>query len=201
MLLECEDGESYVVKGRQAGRMIFNDQVLGTLGNLMGAPVPRAVLIDVPADLIAAESEMAHVSPGVSHGSSWIPAASDREGVAHTDRPENKQRFAYLAAFYGLAQAGDNQFIYENSEPRMVHSVDHGHFLPGGPDWTVASLGIAAPADLDAGTAAAVSWTDGQLQPVRESLARLTDDVIANAVARPPDDWGVTDAERAALAA
>jgi hypothetical protein len=201
VLVECDDGNSYVVKGRQAGRMIFNDQVLGALANLIGAPVPKPALVEVTAELIAAEPEMAHVAPGVAHGCRWIEGASDREGLAHTDRAENIQRFAYLAAFYGLAHASDHQYIYENAEPRKVHSVDHGHFFPSGPDWTEASLGTAPAADLDAGVASSFTWNDGHLGPVRDGLARLSDEVIAAAVSRPPDDWAVTDTERAALAA
>src|SRR5574341_1706370 len=42
--LECEDGKIYVVKGRHAGRSIFNDQMIARLGRAMNAPV------GVPAD-------------------------------------------------------------------------------------------------------------------------------------------------------
>src|SRR5574341_447599 len=37
--LECEDGKIYVVKGRHAGRSIFNDQMIARLGRAMNAPV------------------------------------------------------------------------------------------------------------------------------------------------------------------
>jgi hypothetical protein len=200
VLLECDDGKSYVVKSRQAGRMIVNDQVLGDLGYRMGGPVPLPALVDVPAELIAAESEMSHIMPGVAHGSSWIADASDREGMAHQDKGENKQRFAFLAALYGLAHANDVQFIYKNDEPRLVYSVDHGHFFPGGPEWTTASLSTAPTPDLDPSITSGCQFTDSHLQGVRNGLAGVGDQTIADAVARPPDDWNFTADERVAVA-
>jgi hypothetical protein len=54
VLLACNDGNQYVVKGRQAGRMIVNDQVVARLGRSIGAPVGSVLLVDVSTDLIAA---------------------------------------------------------------------------------------------------------------------------------------------------
>lgn len=76
VLLECNDGGSYVVKGKQAGRQIVNDQVIAALGRSMGAPVPVPMLVDVPAELIALEPELQQLAPdvalapGVSHACS-----------------------------------------------------------------------------------------------------------------------------------
>ena len=48
-----------------------------------------------------------------------------------------KNRCALLAVMYGWFQAGDNQLLYRKTPPELVFSVDHGHFFPGGPEWTV----------------------------------------------------------------
>jgi len=200
VLLECDDGKSYVVKGKQAGRMITNDQILGALGHALGGPVPVVVLVDVPQELIDAEPEMSHMSAGVAHGSAWIPDASDREGIAHQDVAENRQRFAFLAVLYGWAPANDAQFIYTNAAPRLVYSVDHGHFFPGGPDWTIDTLNAASPADLDGAIDAACTWTAGHLRAVLTHLENFTDEAIADVVSRPPDDWNVSQQERSVLA-
>lgn len=199
VLLECSNGHAYVVKGMQAGRMIVNDQIVAALGQLLHAPVPTPELINVPAELVAAQAEMGHVTAGVAHGSRFVPNCADREDLKHAG-PENNARFARLAVMYGWMQAGDNQFIYDNAVPPTVHSVDHGHFFPGGPEWTEASLQAAGPAQLEPALDASVTWTDELLTEIGESLHRITNQTIANAVCRPPDEWGMTPSERTALA-
>ncbi len=44
VLLACSDDQKYVVKWFNPPRMIANDQIIGILGNAMGAPVPEASL-------------------------------------------------------------------------------------------------------------------------------------------------------------
>jgi hypothetical protein len=200
VLLECSDGGSYVVKGKQAGRQIVNDQVIAALGRSMGAPVPAPVLVDVPAELIALQPELQHIAPGISHGSTWVPNCSDREALQHIHVQGNNERFALLAVLYGWMLGQDHQFIYANTSPHIVYSVDHGHFFPSGPDWTLASLSSAGHADLDATITPSVSWENGLLFDVRDRLTNITDEVIAQAVSRPPDDWDLDDSNRSALA-
>jgi hypothetical protein len=206
VLLQCSDGGSYVVKGKQAGRQIVNDQVIAALGRLMGAPVPVPALVDVPAQLIALQPELQELAPGislapgVSHGSTWVPGCSNQEPLRHTDAEGNNERFAILAVLYGWMQAQDHQFIYATASPHLVHSVDHGHFFAGGPNWTVDTLGATGHADLDATITPHVSWENGLLSDVRNRLTNITDEVIAQAVSRPPDDWGLSNSDRSALA-
>ena len=98
--LKCDDGYTYVVKGSQNGRMIFNDHVVATLGAKLGAPVPAVRMVDVPPTLIEAEPELkaAGFAPGLGHGSREIDQVSpDREGLAHCDQASNRSRFAVLA--------------------------------------------------------------------------------------------------------
>jgi hypothetical protein len=64
VFLLCDDNLEYVVKGSQAGRMIFNDQVVARLGTAMGAPVGSPKLVDVPVDLIHLQPEMAPCRQG-----------------------------------------------------------------------------------------------------------------------------------------
>jgi hypothetical protein len=176
-----------------------NDQVVAALACSMGAPVPMPALVEVPPELIAAQPELQHLAPGVSHGLTWVPGCTERQGLANTN-PENNERFARLAALYGWIHAGDHQFIYTNASPHLVHSVDHGHFFPDGPEWTITSLQSAGPADLDPTIHASLSWDDAQRSAVRKGMASMSDEVIANAVSRPPDEWGLSSSERLELA-
>jgi hypothetical protein len=108
-------------------------------------------------------------------------------------------RFAALAVLYTWMQASDHQVIYETTSPYRVWSVDHGHFFVGTPQWTPAALAAVPP----------VAQLDLFFQPVglrRDELAgpfdrleAVTVEDIAQAVARPPDEWGVRIDERSAL--
>jgi hypothetical protein len=79
VLLAASDGYEYVVKGRQNGRDVANDQIVGWLARVIGAPVPDTKLVEVPAQLIAINPEMQHMPPGLAHGSrSLYPDCTDR---------------------------------------------------------------------------------------------------------------------------
>jgi hypothetical protein len=204
VLLTCvaADGShhDYVVKGRQAGRMVFNDQVVARLGQQLGAPVGEPALVDVPQALIDVEPEMAHMLAGVSHGTRFLVGYSERLAYDRASEGVNRSRFAALALLFGWIHASDHQFIYENAAPHTVVSVDHGHFLPNGPDWTVASLAGAPVSAPDAGVVAGAALTDEELDEARAALRPLTNEQIAEALVVPPDEWGVSEDERQALA-
>ena len=199
VLLACDDGSQYVVKAAQAGRMVANDQMVGHLGEMAGCPTGRPMIVDVPAELIAIEPQMQHMIAGPAHGSSWVADCSEREGVAHIDVAENRPRFAALAGLFGWVGGSDHQFIYRNEPPRLVYSVDHGHIFPNGPDWTEASLaGTAAPGYLP-DLVASCRLTQQELEAASPPFAGLSDEDIANAVAAPPDVWGLAREERIAV--
>lgn len=198
--LECDDGVTYVVKGRQAGRMVANDQIVARLGSIANAPTGVPTLVDVPADLIAREPELQHFQPGIAHGTVWLSGCGERAGIDHMAAAENRGRFAGLAWLFGWLAAGDHQFIYENAAPHRVYSVDHGHFFPGGPDWTTASLaGAPAPAPFSE-IITSCGLTTAELEAAKPAYRAVTDEAVGAAVAAPPDDWGLNQSERVALA-
>jgi hypothetical protein len=195
--LICGDEEEYVVKSMHAGRMIVTEQVVGRLGETCGAPVGLPALIDVPAGLIDAEPEMAHMTPGLAHGSRWIPGCT-HGGFDHM--AANRSRFAELALLYGWTLASDHQFIYRNDAPHLVYSVDHGGFFAGSTGWTAESLRGAPAAAPDVQIVANVGLQDEDLHEAQDRLADVDDEGVAYAVAVPPDEWGMSEDERVALA-
>lgn len=199
--LQCEDDEIYVVKGKHAGRAVFNDHTAALLGNSMGAPVPKTRLIMIPDELVATEAQMRDISPGVAHGSLWIRDTTDRQWLVHHDKPYNRPRFALLSVMYGWLTANDKQLIYSNQEPHLVYSVDHGHFFPNGPDWTIQSLASGAATTPNQEICRACALTNQEIAAALQALQSLTSAQIADAVAFPPDEWGVSPEERIALAA
>jgi hypothetical protein len=201
VVLGCDDGSDYVVKGQQVGRAIANEQIVGKLGAALGAPVGQINLIDVPADLIGMQAELRHMTAGVSHGSLLVPDCSDKLWLAHHDVAENRSRFAALAVLYGWIPAGDHQLIDRQTAPHLVYSVDHGHFFPGGPNWTVAGLAGAGPARPYGDLVNGCGITRDELRPVMDQLQTVTAETIAEAVAAPPNVWSITAEERVTVAA
>jgi hypothetical protein len=201
----CDDGNVYIVKGRQNGRgrelnrALVNDHVVGRLGMLLGAAVADVALVDV-SELAAIEPGMADMMPSVAHATRLVPEVSDRRGVEYFHVPENRPRFGTLAVLYSWAGCfSDHQLIYGNNPPNLVYSVDHGHFFGNGPVWTVDVLKGRPEAALDR-FFDPCSLTQLELGAAAQLLAAITDREIAGAVAGPLDDWEITQTERIALA-
>jgi hypothetical protein len=202
VLLACEDGREYFVKGRQNPRAISNDCIVGRLANAMGAPVPLIQLVQVSAALIAANPDMQHLLPGISLGSlSLYPNIGDKDGtIKHHNFLENRGRFASLAFLYGIVEPNDVQFFYEKHPPHLVHSVDHGHFFPGGPVWHVDRLQSSAPARPYDAIMRACNFTEAEVLMAMRAVALIKNETIAHAVAAPPPQWGLLLDHRVAVA-
>jgi hypothetical protein len=211
VMFSCEDGQVYVVKSKYAGRQAINDQIVGHLGAAMGAPTGRPALVRVEQELVNAERELQDLHgsgpfiPGVWHGSLHVGNVSDdRDSFAHQNVPENRPRFAQLAILYGWAYTGsDHQFLYAKVEPRIVFSVDHGHFFPEGPNWTIEGLQRFAntKAVPDPAIVGNCALTAAEIRAAEVALSGLDKDVvIARAVAAPLEEWVLSMEERVAMA-
>lgn len=195
VLLGCSDGRLYVVKGRHKGRVPINDHIVGRLGGLISAPVTEIALVDVPQELISLEPNMKHMTAGVSHGSLWIPDCTDRMGFDYAGLPENRQRFPLLAILYSWAGVwSDHQFIYKKAPPHIVYSVDHGHFFPQGPNWSLPALANAPTAVVDP-VFNACGFSQAELFEAARKLESVNQGEIAGIVAGVPDDWGISNDE------
>jgi hypothetical protein len=197
--LICEDNILYVVKGMHAGRSIFNDHFIAHLGIQLGAPVAEPKLIIIPDELKNSEPELQNISSGVAHGTICIPNSSNREWLIHTDKLYNRKRFALLSVLYGWLWSNDNQLIYLNNDPYWVYSVDHGHFLPNGPDWTINTLSIQQTVEPNNEIRTACNLTGLEISEAMDCLAKITSEQIISCIAQPPDEWNVSIEERIAL--
>jgi hypothetical protein len=204
-----DDGQNYIVKDSVARRQCVNDQVVAVVAAALNAPTGRAGLVDVSGELIQATPFLQQNSwvAGVWHGSLRVGDVSEAERVyLFTDLPENRLRFAELAILYGWAfTQHDHQFVYQKTDPRLVFSVDHGHFFPNGPNWDVTLLAshttVAVP---DPSIVAGCRLTNDELREGAVALVALdVSSVIARSVAAPHDHWTdpmLTLDERVALA-
>jgi hypothetical protein len=205
VVLACSDGHDYVVKalGKQPNfhRALCNDQIIGRLARAIGAPVPDVAIVDVPPSLIQLEPDLGGLEGGLAHGSKYISDASKtRQGIAFQNLSENRIRFALLAILYGWAFVqSDHQFFYQDGT-NLVFSFDHGHFFPGGPQWTIEGLNGAPPVMPDSVICNACQFAPDELAEARRRLSAVTFDSIAVAVAAPPISWGLNLDDRVALA-
>jgi hypothetical protein len=183
-------------------RILVTEQVVASLGTYLGAPVPPPVHVDVSQALITDNALTINGAPataGIHHGSRWEADCSQRLWVDPALAAPNAERFAVLCVLYAWVTADDRQLIYRNQAPRLVFSVDHGHFLPGGPGWSASSL-ASAPAPIQDADLAAVVSDRSLFAPYVQRLAALTPEVVAAAVARAPASWGIPEPDLIALA-
>jgi hypothetical protein len=199
VLLKCNDGRDYVVKGQQAGRQIVNDQITARLGFAIGAPVGEPKIVEISAELIAIELNLSHIPSGIAHATLYIKDCFDSSELIATSEPENRSRFALLAVLYGWIYANDIQFIFKKNPPRLVYSVDHGHFFPGGPNWTEYDLIQAPDAKLDPFLDQHCNFTTDEISSALRALESVSEETIIQAVATPPSEWGLTLDERVTL--
>lgn len=203
------DGEHYAVKtlgishdGLPTGRTMFNEYVAGSLGKLIGAPVPEVALICVPRQLVDQHNLLPRLS-GLAHGSHFIRDCREPEGQKDQILFEtvNRERFALLAVFLGWAiwkVPGDKEFIYDETSHR-VYCIDFGNFL-GGPDWKVSEFQSSSMATLDDVLCDKCKFTSDELADARALLVKVTPEQLVAAIGVPPNEWGVEYTERVELA-
>lgn len=197
VLVECDDGNKYVVKGQQAGRQVVNDQIVARLGLAIDAPIGEPRIVDV-TELAVIEKNLSHIVPGTAHGTRFIPGCFDDRTLIATSEPDNRSRLARLSVLYGWVTANDWQFLYRKDPPRLIYSVDHGHFFPGGPDWNETQLLTTSHAELDP-CFEDCYLTQEEVGDALRALEAITEEKIIQAVSSPPDEWGLTIGERVTL--
>jgi hypothetical protein len=197
VLVACEDDEQYVIKGSQNARMLYNEYVCGRLGNLIGAPVAWVRFVDIPVALRV--GELAHFGPGLALGSLKVPKVSERSNIDHVNFPQNRAGFAGLAIMYTWCKANDHQLLYQEVPPHSVISNDHGHFFPGGPNWSPATLAGEGAVVRDA-YFGPCGLTAADFIPYWPIVQSISDEEIRRVTNGAPVAWGVDQADRDALA-
>ena len=197
----CDDGNDYVVKGSQAGRSTFNDQVVGRIAWELGAPVAQVGIIDVDRELVVNNPEMAHVAAGLAHGSLFVRDCTECAWFQYLDLKQNRPRFGLLSVLYGWMFGAEKQFFYSITPPNLVYSFDHDAFFPQGPNWSIESLAQAPYPDVDEVIVDACGLRIHELNQACSFLQKITPQIIASAIASVPAGWGDVDWEqRLALA-
>lgn len=198
-LMGCSDGKEYWLKGRPDQlREIFIEQIVGSLGIRLGAPVPPITLVKLPRSIRDREARISHFDVGYVHGSQNQTDCTDRMAIAYADQPENRPRFAAIAVLYTWTQASDHQFIYKKQAPNLAFSYDHGLFCGGG-NWNAASLAATPPITALDPVFGMVKLTPDELLPFFDALETIELVELAAVIAAPPESWRVSTVDRAAL--
>ena len=103
-----------------------------------------------------------------------------------------------LATLYGWTYANDHQFLYNRQPPRLMYSVDHGHFFPNPPNWRIDDLLNVSPAILDP-YFQDCKFSQQELTHAYEKLNFIDTMKIVQSVAIIPTEWGFTMEERLAM--
>lgn len=200
------DGEVYWIKqsaNRQSTRVPVTEQLVSGVGRLIGAPVCETRLINIPAEFDGETLDNGTIlASGIAHASRDVAVCSFEKWYEphFRSQDDNRRRHAGYFALYDWCWGDDMQWLYDLQDDRKTYSHDHGHFLPGAPDWTIGTLANSAdlPHELDADS---VGLDDHELLRIADRLESLTQRELSNVFVRIPLQWSVTDRELAAAGA
>lgn len=199
-LASASDGRRYWIKplnNLQCERVCITEQVVGRVGQLLGAPTCAVKTIEIPSALAGWQfhaDENAKLEAGIAHASLETLNAMETRLLERRRDDSNAARHAYVLALYDLCWGDDAQWLMDVGDEYRFYSHDHGLYFPQGPWWTVQDLArcIDAPRpytcddlDIDRVTVALIV----------ARLRALTNGELVQALAGIPTTWPVTDAE------
>jgi hypothetical protein len=125
----------------QQGKLIVTEYVVGSLCSLIGAPCCEVAIVRIPEELADFEFTAGRkVEPGLAHGSLAIEDTTEIRSLEHRQEDDNQRRHAGVFALYDWCWGSDDQWLYVHTDEQKLYSHDHGHYLPGGPNWIESAL-------------------------------------------------------------
>jgi len=193
------DGEQWWVKplnNNQGERVTVTEAVVGAAGALVGAPVCASAIVFLPPEIEGWEFRRgSSITSGYAHASRGVDNAVEHRSLLYRDRDDNARRHVGAFAIHDWCWGGDDQWLYAETEDRMLYSHDHGWYLPEtGPTWSVDALISRVE------QAHVASWPATGLDPevivaFSERLRTLTRDDLVSVLGGIPDSWPVSDLE------
>jgi hypothetical protein len=193
-VVEADDLGTYVVKFRGAGqgpKALVAEVISGELARRLGLPVPELTVVQVDPVVARAEpdeevQELIRGSAGANLGMDFLPGALGYDPVAHPVEPVLASR---IIAFDAFVENVDRS--WRNPNLLIWHGrlwlIDHGATLYFHHNWpraaTVVHRAYAADDHVLTPYATALA-TEGPAL-----AARLTPELLADAIALVPDEW------------
>jgi hypothetical protein len=192
------EGDRWWVKPQnnpQGPRVPVTELIVGMAGALIGAPVCEVAVIEIPPELEGAEFRPGFaLQAGLASGSRHVEGVLEHRDLVHLEDDDNRARHAGVFALYDWCWGSDDQWLYSSIEDSKIYSHDHGHYLPGGPDWTVQQLvshvdvphpQSRSPAEL----------SPAMLDKLADRLERLSRSSITKVLLAVPAGWQVAQDE------
>lgn len=143
-LARASDGQRWWVKPQnnlQGPKVAISEYVVGRMGSLIGAPTCEVRLARIPDEIAGWEFRQgARLEAGYAHASRNVEDAQLLRSLDYRQRDNNRQRHAGVIAIYDWCWGADDQWLYSQTDDLKLYSHDHGHYFPGGPDWSEATL-------------------------------------------------------------
>jgi hypothetical protein len=196
ILVEADDDGLYVLKLRGAGQgtqALVAELVAGTIGRLIGLPVPEMVLMhfDPAIGTVERDAELRDLfaaSAGLGLGLDYLPGAVPFDPLRHP--PPSPELAARIVLFDLYVMNVDRQLRPSNLLVwhEQLYLIDHGAALSFQYNWPAA--GAARPDALGARVEQHVLWPfAGDLREAAIHLAALDRGVLASILAAVPDAW------------
>lgn len=201
-MVRADDGGDYwckAVNNPASPRVPANEQVAARLGVLVGISVCAPILVDV-SPLVGWEFHPGlFLEQGWAHGATAVAGAFETRELQHRGDDDNAVRHAGFYALTDWLAGGDPQWLYSASQQNAYYSHDHGHYFPGGPDWTVATLQATGAHATPLGVPVP-GLDQTEVHRLADAIEAVTLADIEGELSRIPACWPVNDSELAALA-
>lgn len=201
-MVRADDGRDFwckAINNPSSQRIPVNEQIVARLGRLLGVaiPEPALVLLDPLEGWEFYPGRM--IERGWAHGGIAVGGAIETRQLDHRTDDDNRVRHAGFYALMDWLAGADQQWLYAALEQNAYYSHDHGHYFPGGPDWTTAALGATGIAARTLGVPAA-DLDQAEVGRLADALDHISRQEIDEVMSSIPQDWPVTDAELDELA-
>jgi len=193
-IMEADDLGTYVVKFRGAGqgrKALVAEVVTARLAMACGLRVPDLVAVDLDPQLASGEpdqeiQDLLRASGGLNLGVDFLAGAVDFDADAATVSGELAGRIMWLDALVSNADRSwrnPNMLFWRDD----LYLIDHGATLTYQHRWDTADAAASRPYDI--ADHALLRCEPRVDEADRELAARITPDVLREAVAAVPDDW------------
>lgn len=200
---EASDGRQWWVKpanNLQGGKVIVTENLVGSLGKLIGAPTCEVAIVRIPEEIAGFEFVPGHVlEAGLTHASRGVEQAQEFHSLEYRQHDHNARRHAGVFALYDWCWGGDPQWLCDAADDQKLYSHDHGWYLPPeGQDWTETELvsQVDQPRELGHNSDGLESEA---VEELAERLDQLGRDDLLPILSGVPESWPVANSELEAL--
>jgi hypothetical protein len=201
-LARASDGQRWWVKPEnnfQSPKVVATEYLVGKLGHLIGAPTCEVRIARIPDEIAGWEFRPgATLEAGFAHASRDVENAQLMRALEHRQRDDNRRRHAGVFAIYDWCWGSDDQWLYAQTDDLKLYSHDHGHYLPGGPNWSEFTL-IGQVDEAHQPGHPADGLDRDAVEEFATRLEQLGRDDFIPIMRSVPSSWSVTDADLEAV--